>query len=181
MRLYTGQGDSGETRLLSGERVSKDHPRIAAYGDVDELNAVLGVAAAVCEAEVAVRVRAIQEHLFVLGAELSSTTPAASTPAIGKDDVRKLESWIDETSDGVEPLKRFVLPGGSEAGGRFHLARTICRRAERSVVSLLQREQVAPEVIVFLNRLSDLLFAWARLANARAGVGDVEWGWPASG
>ncbi len=180
MRLYTGQGDRGETGLFDGERVTKDHPRVDAYGNVDELNAAMGLAATVCDEELAGRVQALQEQLFVLGAELSSRTPDESTPCIGVDEVKKLEAWIDEASDAVAPLKRFVLPGGSEAGARFHLARTVCRRAERSVVSLSLQERVSPQVIIFLNRVSDLLFAWARLANARAGVPDVEWHRPAS-
>jgi cob(I)alamin adenosyltransferase len=180
MRLYTGQGDRGETGLIGGERVAKDHPRVAAYGDVDELNAALGVAATVCDEELADRAQAVQEQLFVLGAELSSRTPDESTPCISAEEVKKIEGWIDEASDAVTPLQRFVLPGGSEAGARFHLARTVCRRAERSVVSLSLQECVSPQVIIYLNRVSDLLFAWARLANARAGVPDVEWHRPAS-
>jgi cob(I)alamin adenosyltransferase len=176
MRLYTKGGDKGETGLIGGGRVPKDHPRIAAYGDMDELNAAIGLVRAACDDEAwCDRMQRIQECLFVLGASVMNVGRDQRAPCLTEDDVSVLERWIDSADESVEPLKHFVLPGGSEAAARLHLARTICRRAERGVVALSREESVAPIAMVYLNRLSDLLFAWARLANARAGVGDELW------
>lgn len=176
MPLYTKGGDKGETGLIGGQRVPKDHPRVATYGDVDELNAVIGLACAACE-DVAwcERMRTVQNRLFTLGAELADPGSGQSTPAIAEGDVTTLERWIDAASEAVEPLKNFVLPGGSEPAARLHVARTVCRRAERHIVTLAGQESIAPLTVVYLNRLSDLLFAWARLANTKAGVADVVW------
>ena len=179
MRLYTKTGDQGETGLIGGERVAKDHLRVAAYGDVDELNAFLGWAAAACEdSEWLTAFEATQDRLFVLGAQLANPSSDAPAPAIGVKDVETLEQWIDTACDSLEPLKQFILPGGCELAGRLHVTRAVCRRAERSAVKLARQETVADQAIVFLNRLADLLFAWARLANQRARVTDIIWNPP---
>jgi cob(I)alamin adenosyltransferase len=178
MKLYTATGDAGETSLFDGTRVRKNHPRVAAYGDIDELNASLGWCRAAAAGTIAERLEPIQHELFVLGAELA--TPAGSrqsgrVPLISSEASRRLETWIDEATAAVTPLRNFILPGGSEAAARLHMARTCCRRAERAVIGLAHDESVRPEAVVYLNRLSDLLFAWARLANALAGSDDVVW------
>lgn len=176
MRLYTRGGDQGTTGLPGGTRVPKDDVRVSAYGDVDELNAALGWVAAACDNhEQLGRLQNLQEQLLGLGAELAGTTGDQSTASVASVQVSVLEEWIDSASEAVGPLKQFVLPGGSELAARFHLARTICRRAERSVVTLSREQEVTGGTIVYLNRLSDLLFAWARLANTRANVPDITW------
>jgi len=181
MKLYTRGGDTGDTFLCDGRRVHKDDPRVAAYGGVDELNSALGLAAVACGDEVLLRrLRVVQNDLLCMGSDLAtpqeSTTARARVPTIRAEQVTQLERWIDEASEAVPGLRNFIVPCGSEAACRFHLARTICRRAERAVVSLIGSGQAVNEhVLVYLNRLSDLLFAWARLANHRAGVEDVVW------
>lgn len=176
MKLYTKQGDSGNTGLINGVRVPKNDVRVACYGDVDETNAALGAVIAGChDVEICDWLRRIQSELFVLGSELA-TPPGVTPPAsVGEQDIERLEQWIDAASDAVAPLRQFVLPGGTSSAAGLHVARTISRRAERSVVSLTQQQPVSPLVLIYLNRLSDLLFALARLANARAGVPDVPW------
>ncbi|HUU84173.1 MAG TPA: cob(I)yrinic acid a,c-diamide adenosyltransferase [Phycisphaerae bacterium] len=176
MKLYTKKGDGGQTQLGDRSTVTKDHPRVAAYGEVDELNACVGLAAAACDdAAWSGRLRRVQDRLFVVGAELADPSRGPQTPTLDDRDITALEGWIDEASGAVAPLKNFVLPGGSELAARLHLARTVCRRAERSVVRLSGDEQADTRAVVFLNRLGDLLFAWARLANHRRGVEDVLW------
>jgi cob(I)alamin adenosyltransferase len=185
LRIYTRTGDRGETGLFGGERVAKDHARVEAYGDVDELNSVLGVAIAALEAEsgsaIADGLRGLQSDLFTVGANLATPGPAdggragSHIPALPPSRIAEVEGWIDRAEEELEPLKAFVLPGGSAAAAQLHLARTVCRRAERRVVTLAREAEVGTEWIVFLNRLSDLLFTLARLANARAGVADVPW------
>jgi cob(I)alamin adenosyltransferase len=185
MRIYTRTGDRGETGLFGGGRVRKDDARVEAYGDVDELNSVLGVAVAALEregaGEVALGLRRIQSDLFTVGANLATPAPedggraSAHVPALEPARVEELERWIDRAEEELAPLKQFVLPGGSEAAAQLHVARTICRRAERRVVALAAGAHVGAEWITFLNRLSDLLFTLARLANHRAGVPDVPW------
>jgi cob(I)alamin adenosyltransferase len=179
VKIYTRGGDSGETALFDGTRVRKSDPRVDAYGHLDELNAVIGLArAAVVDQELAARLEQLQRDLFALGARLAD--PQARIAArvtkvdLGSSDVTRLEQWIDEAETELEPLRRFVLPGGSPAASALHLARTVCRRAERHIVSL-GPDAVDPEVLAYVNRLSDLLFVLARLANRRAGVPDVEW------
>jgi cob(I)alamin adenosyltransferase len=180
VKVYTRRGDSGETDLFGGERVGKDHLRVEAYGAVDELNAALGVAgAASSQADVRALVETLQARLFDLGAELA--TPEAErrekTGQTGPTaaDVEELERRIDAFEAELAPLKRFVLPGGSAAAAAFHVARTVCRRAERRAVALGRSEPLEPLPVRFLNRLSDLLFVIARVENRRAGRGDVEW------
>ncbi len=176
MKLYTKSGDDGQTGLTGGRRLGKDDLRVSAYGEVDELNAALGLAAAGCQDDAwLVRIRHLQDQLFVLGAELADPDGQLTTPPLAQQDVTELESWIDDADRQVEPLANFVLPGGCEFAVRLHLARTISRRAERAVVRLAAREELGQVVIPFLNRLSDLLFAWARLANREAGIEDVVW------
>ena len=181
LKIYTRTGDRGETGLFGGARVAKDDARVEAYGDVDELNSVLGVAVAQLDGELAEGLRAVQTELFTLGARLATPAPedgGRDNPWIPRLDparVAELEAWIDRAEEELEPLQNFVLPGGSPAAAALHLARTVCRRAERRVVSLARAATIEEGVVVYLNRLSDLLFTLARLANRRAGVADVPW------
>ncbi len=182
MKIYTRTGDNGDTTLFRGGRVSKDHLRVAAYGTVDELNAVLGWAASVVgEGETHDRLCLIQNDLFAVGAVLA-TVPAAGEPASPKGvpalptgRVAEMEAWMDAAEEELPELRAFILPGGSAASGALHMARTVCRRAERAVVSVAAAEDVDEAVVVYLNRLSDLLFTLARLENHRTGVPDAEW------
>lgn len=176
MKLYTKHGDDGSTGLIGGTRVPKNDPRVAAYGDVDETNAAIGAVIAGCnDEETVANLRLIQAELFVLGAELA--TPSGEQPRfrVGESNVTQLERWIDAASAEVPPLRNFVLPGGSATAAGLHLARTVCRRAERAVVGLAQLQPVGPWAIIYLNRLSDLLFALARQANKRSNVEDIPW------
>jgi len=176
MKLYTKTGDDGTTSLFGGQRVDKTDPRVAAYGDVDELNAVIGVAVATCaDVELADRLRLVQSDLFTLGGALASPGDEGDASRITDERVRRLESWIDHATAEVSPLRNFVLPGGSATAAHLHVARTVCRRAERAAVALSKVQSVRAEEIVYLNRLSDLLFAWARWSNQRGGVADVIW------
>lgn len=180
MKLYTATGDQGQTALFDGTRVSKDCPRVSAYGEVDELNAVLGWCRAACDpaGELSERLRLVQNELFVLGGELATPPDSRQVGSVALVDTemsQRLEGWIDAAVASAPPLRNFILPGGTELSARLHLARTCCRRAERAVVSLKRLEGVRPEVIVYLNRLGDLLFAWARQVNHEAGVADQIW------
>jgi len=177
-RIYTRGGDAGETSLGDGARVPKSHPRIAAYGTVDELNAVLGlVLAGDLSDELRTALERIQNELFDLGADLAVPVDDVRRERLRVDasQVEALEDLCDRASAQVEPLRSFVLPGGTETAGRLHLARTVCRRAERLVVELAAEEPVTPEALAYLNRLSDLLFLLARAANASAGVEEPLW------
>jgi cob(I)alamin adenosyltransferase len=178
-RIYTKTGDRGDTALGDGTRVPKDHPRVAAYGSVDELNAVLGMLVVADPAQTEVELlRGVQNDLFDVGADLC--VPAAKDEAAGArlrvrpEQAARLESAIDRLNDHLRPLTSFVLPGGRPLAGWCHLARTVCRRAERDVVALTHVEPVNPEVVVYLNRLSDLLFVLARVYN-NSGQDDVLW------
>lgn len=177
MRIYTRTGDTGDTGLVGGARRSKADVRIEAYGDVDETSAALGVVGAAMRASRdRLRIRTIQEELFQIGAHLASTDPKrAGVPLPGRDAIARFEAWIDEAWGRCEPLRTFILPGGSPRGAALHYARTVCRRAERRVVALAAREKVPAEVIVYLNRLSDWLFAWARDVNRRDGAPETPW------
>lgn len=219
MKIYTKTGDDGTTGLFAGGRVPKDHPRIAAYGSVDELNALLGIVA--CHARAAqstnptARIESLtnsndrkpvtsslmpqaeteqclntllqiieraQHDLFAIGAELATPTPTANgTKLLTESDGHRLEAWIDELESKLDPLTAFIIPGGSLLAGWLHWARTVCRRAERDVVHLAHQSDVADctTVIVYLNRLSDLLFVMARVANSATGFADVPWMKPA--
>lgn len=177
MKLYTRRGDDGKTELIGGRRVSKNHPRVVAYGCVDELNAAIGLALADCQIDaISQPLITTQGMLFGLGAELA--TPDSSHPPSGRiktDHVSEIEQQIDQADKALTPLRSFILPGGTVLAARLHLARTVCRRAERAVIALAEAEAVDPVAIAYLNRLADLLFALARLANANAGIPDVPW------
>ena len=181
MKIYTKTGDGGETGLFGGERVPKSHPRVAAYGDVDETNAAIGAAAAAAPAEFeAPLLERMQRDLLTIGAELATPDPkrlarALAGPPIGDSDVLELERAIDRLEGPLQPLRNFILPGGAPKAAALHLARTVCRRAERSVVALSREAPVSAAVLKYLNRLSDLLFVLARSANAHVGRGDVTW------
>lgn len=178
MKIYTKTGDGGETALFGGGRVGKDDLRVDAYGEIDELNAVLGVARAEGLGEFDGLVRAIQEQLFTLGSILATPAGAKAAkalPPLHPEWVPAMERSIDTLDEELPPLKSFILPGGTKTSAHLHLARTVCRRAERRVVPLVRGEQVDPTILVYLNRLSDLLFTMARATNHRALVGDVPW------
>jgi len=179
MALYTRTGDAGQTSLYDGTRVSKADPRIDAVGHVDELNALVGIVRAIgVDAGIDEWLAQIQRDLFAVGARLADPAERIAArvekAAMTQDDVARLERWIDEAESALTPLRHFVLPGGCPAAAALHHARTVCRRAERQVVAL-GVDTVAPGVIPYLNRLSDLLFALARLVNHRAGVADLQW------
>jgi cob(I)alamin adenosyltransferase len=174
-RIYTKTGDQGETGLFGGGRVPKDDARVAAYGEVDELNAAVGFAAALePQSFDSAFLETIQRDLFTIGAELASPD-AAKAPHIGPAQVGALEHMIDGHEAKLKPLQNFILPGGTPKAAAFHLARTVCRRAERAVVSLARQQTISPAIVQYLNRLSDLLFVLARTANAQAGRSDVPW------
>jgi cob(I)alamin adenosyltransferase len=178
MKIYTRTGDDGSTGLLGPGRVRKDDPRVEAYGSVDELNAALGVARSLdAGGWVSTELSAIQARLFSLGAELAATSsaPLAGLKRIDDADVAGLETIIDRLEQDLPPLKNFILPAGHVLAAQLHLARTVCRRGERRVVSLAESSTVEPRLVHYLNRLADLLFVMARWCNWRAGVADVEW------
>ena len=179
MKIYTKTGDAGETSLFDNSRVSKADPRVDAYGEVDEVNACLGAALAAGIADdIASVLTTIQKDLFAVGARLadpsSRIADRVTKAAVTAQQIELLETTIDRLETELSPLRRFILPGGSQAGALLHLARTVCRRAERRVVGL-GADSVEPSVIVYLNRLSDLLFVMARAVNHRAGVPETEW------
>jgi cob(I)alamin adenosyltransferase len=181
VRIYTRTGDAGETALLGAGRVGKAHLRIEAMGSVDELNAMLGWALTVINADpTRARLEILQHDLFALGAEIA-TPPAPegrtrpATPPLPIERTTEMEGWIDEATEKLPALEAFVLPGGTPGAAALHLARTVCRRAERAVVRLGETDEVPGEVVIYLNRLSDLLFTFARLENHRSGRGDVLW------
>ena len=183
MKIYTKTGDAGETGLFGGGRVRKDAARVQAYGEVDETNAAIGLAAALDPADFeAAALQTIQRDLFSIGAELATPAPekvekvlARSGAPIGAAEVGALEELIDSHEAQLTPLKNFILPGGTAKAAALHVARTTCRRAERAVVALAATERINPSIIHYLNRLSDLLFVLARAVNARAGRPDIAW------
>lgn len=180
MKIYTKTGDRGQTGLIGGTRVPKDHARVAAYGDVDELNAALGLAKAHArDADLVGLLREIQRDLFALGAQLADPTAQVGTrkakAAITAGHIRRLEKAIDAREKGLPPLTHFILPGGAPLGASLHLARTICRRAERRVVTLARHEKVDARVSAYVNRLADLLFVLARFENHRSGEPEDRW------
>lgn len=179
MKIYTRTGDKGETGLFGGARVSKSDTRVAAYGEIDELNSVIGLARAQgLDAAVDGLLARVQLELFDLGAELA-TVPGKldklDLPRIEEEEVKRLETAIDRFEADLAPLKTFILPGGSAGAAQLHVARCVCRRAERGVVALASVSEVRAEAVHYLNRLSDLLFTLARHANHRVGVADVPW------
>jgi cob(I)alamin adenosyltransferase len=181
MKIYTKTGDAGETGLFGGGRVGKDDPRVEAYGDVDELNACLGVARS---AEALPRIDEvlvpIQRDLFSIGAilatpKLEKMREQLEKARVDEGRISQLENAIDACEAELEPLRSFIVPGGTPKAAALHVARTVCRRAERRVVHLRRQVEIPEVVIVYLNRLSDLLFMLARVANVRAGRGEVTW------
>lgn len=180
-RIYTRTGDAGTTGLFGGGRVRKDDARVDAYGEVDELNACIGnVIISAPDAWLREKLVAVQNDLFVIGSHLA--TPSARDgrtqphiPDLPQDRIGAMEGWMDEASAGLEPLRVFILPGGCAAAAALHLARTVCRRAERRVVALSATEDVSVTLITYLNRLSDFLFVAARRANHNTGVADIPW------
>ncbi len=178
MKIYTRTGDDGTTSLFAGGRVKKDDARVEAYGTVDELNSVLGIARAISKNdEINGIIQEIQNYLFHLGADLATPFEVENlrVKRISKEDVEKIEKWIDEIDLRLEPLRNFILPGGTLLASFLHLARTVCRRAERRIVYLSEREKINTQIIPFINRLSDLLFVLARYANKIENVPDVKW------
>ncbi|WP_448592226.1 cob(I)yrinic acid a,c-diamide adenosyltransferase [Thermoflexus hugenholtzii] len=180
MKIYTRTGDDGTTQLMGPTRVPKDHPRVAAYGAVDELNAWLGYLHAMgLPPPWAERVQEIQRDLFVIGSYLAldpavaDRAPALPPPPEGR--IPQMEGWIDECEAVAGPTRVFILPGGHPLSAALHIARTVCRRAERAVVTLHRGEPVPSWILAYLNRLSDLLFMLARWANAAHGVEDIPW------
>lgn len=178
MKIYTKTGDSGETSLFGGKRVWKNDLRIEAYGTVDELNSVLGVAVSEIKTlELREVLNGIQNDLFILGSDLASPSNGKnnSVQRIDEELIKKLEEIIDKFDPQLPPLKNFILPGGLKSAALLHLARTVCRRAERNVVALSKIEKVGIEIEKYLNRLSDLLFVLARFENFSNGSSDVVW------
>ncbi|MCY4398229.1 MAG: cob(I)yrinic acid a,c-diamide adenosyltransferase [Gemmatimonadetes bacterium] len=180
MKIYTRRGDDGQTGFFGGGRTRKDDVRVEAYGTVDELNAVIGAAAGhVTEDRIRRRLNRLQSDLFAIGAHLATPPregrPAPGLPELPTERVAELEAWIDEATSATPPLRKFILPAGSAGARHLHVARAVCRRAERRVVTLAAISHVDNEVVRYLNRLSDYLFAAARLENVAAGDEDVEW------
>ena len=177
VKIYTKTGDKGQTSLFGGQRVPKDSPRIEAYGTIDELNSALGFARSLNESkEVDALLGEIQIDLFTLGADLA--TPRDSTATVRRveeADISRLERHIDSLDAGLEPLQNFILPGGSQVAAVVHLARTVCRRAERLIVKLGREEAIGELPVVYLNRLSDLLFVLSRWINAKSRVDEHKW------
>ncbi len=181
MKIYTRTGDDGGTALFGGGRVRKHDDRVEAYGSVDELNSVLGWALAqLGDESLRERLGVVQHDLFTIGSQLA-TPPAEGNrvrpevPLLPLERVGAMERWMDEAEEELPPLRAFVLPGGDPGAAALHVARTVCRRAERAVVRLAEDQPVDADIVTYLNRLSDLLFVCARLVNHRTGTGDVEW------
>ena len=183
MKIYTRKGDAGRTRLFGGLEVAKHDARVAAYGTFDELNAALGVVLSLDPSGNlgTTDLRRVQEDLFVLGARLAAARPKrelerGTIPGLAPDRIAELEAWIDNLDDELPPLDAFVLPGGCPAGAQLHVARTVCRRAEREVTAVVDADPaLSTEVIPYINRLSDLLFMLARAVNHRAGRLEARW------
>lgn len=183
MKIYTKTGDQGETKLYGGRKVPKHDARVEAYGTVDELNARLGLVLAFDpERELGtVGLEQVQEDLFAVGSILAAAEPgkaleAGTIPQLSADRITELEAWIDRLDEELEPLDAFILPGGSPVGAHLHDARTVCRRAERSITRLLPgRPDLAEAIIPYMNRLSDLLFTLARSVNAKTGASEARW------
>lgn len=177
MKIYTKKGDSGETSLFGGTRVPKSNERIEAYGTVDELNSIVGLAASYELSDPGAKyLRKVQELLFTLGADLATPPSSqARIERISEDDVSFLEDAIDKLEENLETLKNFILPGGSQPGATLHVARTTCRRAERATVACSKSDDISENCIKFLNRLSDFLFVIARYENKQAGVREETW------
>jgi cob(I)alamin adenosyltransferase len=179
VKIYTRTGDSGDTALFDGTRVPKSDSRVAAYGELDELNAWVGFAVAnLAPSDISAELQQIQRDLFAIGSRLADPghriADRVTKAVISGDDIRRLEDWIDALDAELEPLRRFILAGGTPAGAALHVARTVCRRAERAMVALGE-EAFEPALLQYVNRLSDLLFTMARALNQRAGVVELPW------
>jgi cob(I)alamin adenosyltransferase len=170
MKIYTGRGDDGLTDLRDRSRVSKTSERIEAYGTVDECNALVGTVRPTGYDDIDEYLEGIQNHLHIVQADLATPSPDADDPQVDESHVDALEDWIDTVDAALEPLEQFILPGGSGPGARLHHARAVCRRAERRAVALAATESINETAVVYLNRLSDALFVFARAVNAREGV-----------
>jgi len=176
LKGYTGTGDKGETSLYGGSRVGKENPRVEAYGAVDELNSHIGLVRAwVKDQRIEAILRTVQKDLFVLGGDLAAELVTAKIPRIEKNHVSSLEKVLEGVHGELKPLRRFVLPTGGVVGAGLHVARAVCRRAERRVAALAKAESINPEALRYLNRLSSLLFDLARLANKGEGFVEEEW------
>ena len=180
MKIYTKGGDKGETGLYGGERVSKDSLRIETYGTVDELNSFIGLTLGeVSDSQIKKLLKQIQNTLFILGSDLSTPdnekNKAHQIPRITKSNYEEIEREIDKFDARLDELRNFILPGGSKGAALLHICRTVCRRAERRVVSLKNKVNLNPDIIILLNRLSDLFFVLARYENKISGTGDVKW------
>ena len=174
-KIYTKAGDRGETSLISGKKVNKNHPRTVAYGTVDELNSGIGVAISfIRDRKVSKQLQNIQNELFNIGAELASREELKQFQ-LDSQKIEGLEQIIDRYDDKLTKLRTFVLPGGSKEAAFLHLTRTTCRRAEREVVNLSKKETISPNIIAYLNRLGDLLFVLARYVNKKAGEKEITW------
>lgn len=172
MKIYTRRGDEGQTDLRGGKRVSKTSKRVTAYGTVDEVNALIGLSHPTGYEDIDDWLSNLQNHLHIIQSEFATPDPDAETPRIDEEHVTDLERWIDAADEELEPLRSFIIPGGSESGARLHYARSVARRAERCAVALAESdtEVVNADAVAYLNRLSDALFTFARLVNARDGV-----------
>ena len=180
-RIYTRSGDDGDTHLVDGSRTAKDSLRVTAYGEVDELNSFIGMARTVAEKRnlqtIMEKLSTLQNELFDAGSLLAcpSGSDISKMPKISMEQVTRIEHWIDECTESLDELKSFVFPGGDELNAWFHISRTVCRRAERSILALSRTEPVADTIRIYFNRLSDLLFAWARFASKQAGTKEYLW------
>lgn len=179
MKIYTKKGDDGNTGLLGGQRVPKDHLRVAAYGEVDELNALVGLVRTGATGPLDALLGQVQRDLLALGAQLADPTARLASrkakAAISAAHTRRLERAIDKAEKSLLPLTAFILPGGAPLAAQLHLARTVCRRAERAMVTLDRDTPLDPNLVVYVNRLSDLLFVLAREANRKAGRSEETW------
>lgn len=170
MKIYTGRGDEGQTDLRDMSRVSKSDPRIDTYGTVDEANALIGVVHPSGHDDIDEYLRTIQNHLHIVQADFADPNDDSDAPRVSEEDVDRLEAWMDDYDEELDPLETFILPGGSEPGAKLHHARTVVRRAERHAVELAENEPINEAAITYLNRLSDTLFVLARVINKREGV-----------
>lgn len=186
LKIYTRKGDSGETSLCNGSRTFKDSLRVEAYGSVDEVNSYIGLCIVkLNQADVKHHLTKIQKDLFVLGSNLAlpgvlnqehiNGTSSKNVPQITKEMIKNLENWIDKYDKELPPLHKFILSGGTEVAALLHMARTVCRKAERRVVSLKRHEEINKNVLIYMNRLSDYLFTAARLVSHRVGKEDMKW------
>ena len=177
MKIYTKTGDTGETSLFGGGRVSKYSARIEAYGTVDELNSTIGYARSQqLNVDSDKKLEIIQNDLFVIGADLATPPETKATiKRIESEQITQLESWIDEMEKDLTPLGYFILPGGAAGASALHISRTVCRRAERCVINAMETETISNLVVIYLNRLSDFLFVMSRYENSKAGVNEIHW------